>query len=128
MLVELGMQGTVIISTHIVSDVADTCRSVAIVQHGQVVAMGTPGELAARAAGRVWSGVIAPGELPEIERVCTVAASALTADGIEVRLVGTPPPHLTVRPQPPTLEDGYLALIGPTEVGATDLAVLSHAR
>jgi hypothetical protein len=32
---------------------------------------------------------------------------------MEVRLIGTPPAALRAVPQEPTLEDGYLALVGP---------------
>jgi len=42
-----------------------------------------------------------------------VAGATATPAGLEVRLVGVPPASLAVTPLGATLEDGYLALVGP---------------
>lgn len=48
---ELGHEKTVILSTHILSEVAQTCNRVLIINEGALVESGTPDELARRAEG-----------------------------------------------------------------------------
>jgi ABC-2 type transport system ATP-binding protein len=52
---ELGKEHTVILSTHILPEVSQTCRRVLIINRGRIVAEGTPDELTAQlqGAGRV---------------------------------------------------------------------------
>lgn len=49
---EMGERGIVLLSTHLVEDVATICDRVAIMSRGQVAFEGRPEELAARGAGR----------------------------------------------------------------------------
>ena len=48
---EIGKEHTVILSTHILSEVSQTCSRVLIINKGQIVATGTPDELTARLQG-----------------------------------------------------------------------------
>lgn len=121
LLADLATRSTVLFSTHIVADVASTCAELAVLQGGRIIYRGTPTGLAAQAQGRVWVATVAPERLPTIERACIVAAAAVTPAGLDLRLVGTPPSDLALTPVEPTLEDGYLALVGSaarTEAGA----------
>jgi len=113
LLAELAGTTTILLSTHIVADVASACGDLAVLQAGRVRFRGAPTALAAHASGRVWEALISPSQLPMVEAVCTVAAAAVTPEGIVARLVGTPPRDLRVRALEPSLEDGYLALLGP---------------
>ena len=45
---EVGMRGTVIVSTHLVEDVGAACARVALMEEGRIVFEGTPGQLMAR--------------------------------------------------------------------------------
>lgn len=112
LLAELATRSTVLLSTHIVADVASTCTTLAVMQRGRIVYRGTPAALVAQAQGRVWGATIPPEHLSTIERTCTVAAATATLNGLEVRLVGTAPIGLSRIALEPTLEDGYLALVG----------------
>ncbi|NLF63292.1 MAG: ATP-binding cassette domain-containing protein [Chloroflexi bacterium] len=47
---EIGAQGTVIVSTHLVEDVAAVCSDVALIDRGRIVFRGTPAELVAHGA------------------------------------------------------------------------------
>ena len=49
---DMGQRATVVVSTHLVEDVAAACTEVAVMDEGRIVFRGTPGELAARGAGR----------------------------------------------------------------------------
>jgi ABC-type multidrug transport system ATPase subunit len=111
LLAQLAGERTVVLSTHIVDDIAQTCRELAVLAHGRLVFRGTADDLTARAAGHVWTVATtgpAPGD--------GVLVSALPQPGgVRYRVVaGTPPPG--AEPSTPTLEDGYLALSRQREI------------
>jgi ABC-2 type transport system ATP-binding protein len=103
---EQGEGRTVLLSTHLTEDVMTACQRVIVLDHGGVRFSGSPADLAARARGHVWmSDARAPGAL----------ASWRTSTGLH-RHVGHPPVGADL--VEPTLEDGYLMLVG----GATTVA------
>ncbi|MEU2864516.1 ABC transporter ATP-binding protein [Streptomyces mirabilis] len=96
MIAEAGMRRTVLLSTHQTEDVAMLCHRVIVMVRGSVRFEGTPAELTARAAGRVWSSTARdPG----------ARAGWRTGTG-SFRNVGDPPKGAEL--VEPTLEDGYL--------------------
>ncbi|MEU6712304.1 ABC transporter ATP-binding protein [Nonomuraea sp. NPDC046802] len=101
---------TVLLSTHIVDDVAQTCRSLALLAKGRLAFGGTVSELLARADGRVWT-VTTPGAAPPAGRVVSVLPEGV---GMRYRVVAATPPAPDALPAEPTLEDGYLALMDDT--------------
>jgi ABC-2 type transport system ATP-binding protein len=52
MLRELGERAAVVVSTHLVEDVAAACAQVALMDRGRIVFQGTPDALAARGDGQ----------------------------------------------------------------------------
>ncbi|GGV47984.1 ABC transporter ATP-binding protein [Streptomyces griseoflavus] len=91
-----GEGRTVLLSTHQTEDVAMLCHRVVVLADGTVRFDGTPAELTARAAGRVWSST---------ERETGAKAGWRTGTG-SFRNVGDPPAGAELLA--PTLEDGYL--------------------
>jgi ABC-2 type transport system ATP-binding protein len=53
---DLGRSATVLVSTHLVEDVAAACGEVAVMYEGRFAFQGTPGELAGRGEGRAAAG------------------------------------------------------------------------
>jgi len=51
MLREIGTHGTVVVSTHLIEDVAAACGEVGLMANGQIVFRGTPRQLTARGTG-----------------------------------------------------------------------------
>jgi ABC-2 type transport system ATP-binding protein len=100
---------TVLLSTHIVDDIAQTCREVAVLAKGQLVFRGTVDELTDRARGRVWS-VVTDGRPPAEG---TVVSALPHEGGMRYRVVAPAAPDPQAHPIEPTLEDGYLALTSP---------------
>ena len=94
----LSQSSTVLMSTHNISEVAALCQSVYVIFSGRVRFAGTPAELAALAAGRVWEDDT---QDPRAIR------SWITATGA-FRHLGEPPAGAQV--VDPTLDDGYLLL------------------
>jgi ABC-2 type transport system ATP-binding protein len=103
----LGTHRTVVLSTHLVEDVAAVCTQVVVLWQGRVRFRGTPSELRALADGQVWSS-------PEDGR--GAFASWRTETGA-YRVLG-PRPAPTAEPLPPTVEDGYLLVTARSREGA----------
>ncbi|KUN80260.1 ABC transporter ATP-binding protein [Streptomyces griseoruber] len=96
LIAQAGEGRTVLLSTHQTEDVAMLCHRVVVLAGGRVRFEGTPAELTARAAGRVWSSA---------ERAPGALAGWRTGMGT-FRNIGAPPAGADLLE--PTLEDGYL--------------------
>ncbi|MEU9405228.1 ABC transporter ATP-binding protein [Streptomyces sp. NPDC048281] len=99
LIAEAGEGRTVLLSTHQTEDVAMLCNRVVVLAEGRVRFDGTPAQLTARAAGRVWSST---------ERAPGARAGWRTGTGT-FRNVGDPPTGADLLE--PTLEDGYLLVL-----------------
>jgi ABC-2 type transport system ATP-binding protein len=106
MLSQLAERRTVLLSTHIVDDVAQTCTELAVLGRGRLIYRGTVSDLTARANGNVWS-LVSSSPAPTVGTV----VSALPHDGAtRYRIVAATRPSTDAQPIVPTLEDGYVLL------------------
>lgn len=106
----LAADRTVLLSTHIVDDVAQTCPRLAVLAHGHVVFAGDANALTDTAHGRVWT-LTTPGPAPTTG---TVVNALHHPGGVQYRIVADTCPHPDADPAPPSLEDAYLALMNAT--------------
>jgi len=89
----LGRERTVVLSSHILSEVEATCERVVIINRGQIVADGTPQRLAQRFA----SGRTHEIELGVRGEAAAVEAAVRAVDGVdEVRVAGEDPEFVDV--------------------------------
>jgi ABC-type multidrug transport system ATPase subunit len=112
LLAELAEDRIVLLSTHIVEDVAVLCPRFAVIRQGRLVAQTSPGEARAAIAGKIFEGRVAPGELDRLEREHRITQAILVEGRNRVRIFapeGVPPPGF--EPVPATLEDAYLLLM-----------------
>jgi ABC-type multidrug transport system ATPase subunit len=112
LLSELAADRTVILSTHIVEDVAVLCPRFAVIRHGRLLAVTTPAEAREALAGTIYEGTVEPGEFEPLRRDRCVTQSYLVGDRNHVRVYepdGTPPQGFF--PATPNLEDAYLVLM-----------------
>jgi len=108
LLSELGHGRTVILSTHIVSDVEAIAQRIAVMRQGRLVRCAPPEELLAHAAGRVFRAVVPAERIGEVQRTVAVSNVTRRADGVHVRFVGAGDALAGAVPVEPTLEDAYL--------------------
>jgi ABC-type multidrug transport system ATPase subunit len=108
LLSELAGDRTVLLSTHIVEDIAQTSERLAVLTGGKVVFHGTSVDLIDAARGRAWTAMTA-GTRPEGN--FTVVSTLHLGSSVQYRLVGDPAPSLQATPVEPTLEDGYVWLM-----------------
>lgn len=111
LLMELGHDRVVLLSSHIVADVAATCRRVAVISRGRVLFAGDVEDLRARARGRVWTLRLPEAEYRALEPRVRVVRARPGECGIEARVVASDNPMGRGIAEEPTLEDAYLWLI-----------------
>ncbi|MBE6478622.1 MAG: ATP-binding cassette domain-containing protein [Propionibacteriaceae bacterium] len=105
LLARLGGERTVILSTHILDDVAQTCPYVFVLRDGHKTFAGPTTGLVDEARGRTW--LTAPLAAPPVDAIVVNATS--TTRGTRYRIVTRTPPA-DAEPVDPSLEDGYMAL------------------
>ena len=112
LLAELAEDRTVILSTHIVEDVAVLCPQFAVIRNGRLIARTTPREARAALEGSIFEGTVPPSELPALRRERAVTQAILVEGRHRVRIYdpsgATPAGFERVAP---TLEDAYLVLM-----------------
>ena len=107
LLSDLAGDRTVLLSTHIVEDVAQTCRNLAVLAGGRVLFRGTTTGLIERARGKVWT---AETDGPRPGGDLTVVSTLHLGDSVRYRVVGEEAgPGATA--SDPGLEDGYVSLM-----------------
>ena len=108
LLADIGEEVVVILSTHIVEDVADLCSRMAIMANGRILRHGEPQQLIATLRGRLWQCTVAKAGLPELRDRVDVLSTRRTAGQLEVKTVADQAPP-GFEPSQPSLEDVYFA-------------------
>ena len=114
LLAEIGENVVVILSTHIVEDVADLCPSMAIIAGGRIVRTGAPLQLIAAMNGRVWRKTIARNELDAHRRDHEVIATRLFGGHTVIHVLAETDPGDGFESMQGGLEDGYFSTLAGT--------------
>jgi ABC-2 type transport system ATP-binding protein len=107
----------VLLSTHIVEDVASTCQRLAILAAGRVLHAGATKGVVDAARDRTWLVHLPVGVAPQGD--LTVVSALRHSDRVSYRVVSSGAYPVEGEPVEPTLEDGYLALIRSAGPAAT---------
>jgi ABC-type multidrug transport system ATPase subunit len=75
LLSEIGEKAVVILSTHILEDVAELCKNMAIIVAGKVVVEGSPTSLVAKLAGRLWRKSVTREEVTALRKTLDVIST-----------------------------------------------------
>jgi ABC-type multidrug transport system ATPase subunit len=111
LLAEIGEQVVVILSTHIVEDVADLCQRMAIIAGGRIVGQGRPADLLAALQGRIWARTVARAELERYRTEYQVISSRLAGGETRIHVLGDGAPAAGFEPVSAGLEDVYFATL-----------------
>jgi ABC-type multidrug transport system ATPase subunit len=111
LLAEIGENVVVILSTHIVEDVADLCPAMAIISGGRIVRQGAPGELVRSLEGRVWRKSIPKAQLGDYQARYEVISSRLFAGQTVIHVLADTDPGDGFEPIGGNLEDLYFATL-----------------
>ncbi len=109
MLAEIGENVVVILSTHIVDDVADLCPRMAVLAEGRVLLEGAPLELIRATRGRIWTKAIARRELETLREQHEVLSTRLLSGRTVIHVLADRDPGNGFTAVQAGLEDVYFA-------------------
>jgi ABC-type multidrug transport system ATPase subunit len=112
LLADISQNVVVILSTHIVDDVAQLCSDMAIISKGNIVRQGAPNALTAELNGKVWRAFIEKGELDQAKSQFNVILSRLVGGRTLIHVVSDTNPGAGFEPVAPDLEDVYFTALG----------------
>ncbi|HEX2187464.1 MAG TPA: ABC transporter ATP-binding protein [Longimicrobiaceae bacterium] len=107
LLSELGENAVVILSTHIVEDVSELCRRMAIINRGRILLEAEPLAAIDALAGKVWKKVVEKDDLAPYEAAHQVISTRLLAGRTLLHVFAAERPDPSFDPVDPTLEDVY---------------------
>jgi ABC-type multidrug transport system ATPase subunit len=117
LLAEAGDSAVVIVSTHLVEEVAAICPRVALLSDGRVRLDGTPSELTAALRGRVWQCTTARNVAVEAGSELAVISRRLVTGQVVLRGLADERPSAEWSAAEPSLEDVYQVGVGEADRG-----------
>jgi ABC-2 type transport system ATP-binding protein len=111
LLADIASDVVVILSTHIVSDVADLCSNFAVINKGRVLLTGEPDAFVADIANRVWRKVVTKTEADALKMQVRVISTRLQAGHTVVRAYDDDAPGPGFERAEADLEDVYFCTI-----------------
>ncbi|MEL6708252.1 MAG: ABC transporter ATP-binding protein [Pseudomonadota bacterium] len=114
LLAEIGENVVVILSTHIVEDVADLCPNMAVLANGQIKQQGAPIDLIEKSRGTIWAKTIERGELDDYKSRYEVISTRLFAGRTIVHILSEKDPSDGFETVDGGLEDVYFSTLAAT--------------
>ncbi len=118
LLAEIGENVVVILSTHIVEDVADLCPAMAIINDGRIIRQGAPAQLVQSLKGRIWRKHIAKADLPAYGARHEVISARLYAGRTVIHVLADSDPGDGFEAIEGGLEDLYFSTLSATRRAA----------
>ena len=109
LLSEVGENSVVILSTHIVEDVAELCTRMAIIDRGEILLEAEPLKAVDDLRGMIWRRVVSKEELPALERDHAVISTKLLAGRTVARIHSDVSPGADFEAAEPDVEDVYFS-------------------
>lgn len=111
LLAEIGENVVIILSTHIVDDVADLCPRMAVLAQGRLQLEGAPHELIEQTRGRIWSKTIARDALADHRERFDVISTRLIAGSTIINVLSDNDPGDGFAAASGGLEDVYFSTL-----------------
>ncbi len=108
----IAVDKTVIIATHIVSDIEAFASQVIMLKKGRIAESGTPAELAEKSLGRVWELAVPKEQLDSLNKNYKIISINNSEESSVVRILCEKCPRENARPVTATLEDRYFDIFG----------------
>jgi ABC-type multidrug transport system ATPase subunit len=110
LLAGIGDNVVVILSTHIVDDVADLCPRMAVLANGKVQLEGEPSNLIAATHGRIWKKIIDRNQLEQFQQQYEIISTRLFAGNSVIHVLADRQPE-GFEPVEGGLEDVYFSTL-----------------
>lgn len=107
----IGENLTVILSTHIVSDVAELCNDMAIIHEGRVLMQMHPLKAIEKLKGKLWKIIVPKGEIESYFKKFKVVSSRFLHGKCMLRIFSEIIPGLEFEPLEADLEDVYFSFV-----------------
>ena len=111
LLAKIGENVVVILSTHIVEDVADLCPLMAIISEGRIVQTGAPQDLTLALAGRVWRRAVDSDALARYQAGMNVISNRLRGGQTVIHVLADAAPEAGFEAVEGGLEDLYFSTL-----------------
>ena len=111
LLTEIGENVVVILSTHIVQDVQELCKNMAIINKGKLLFAGAPNDALRSIEGQVWERTIEKVELERYAQAHHVISNKLVAGRPVIHVLSAQSPEEGFTRTSPTLEDVFFSNI-----------------
>lgn len=111
LLTEIGENVVVILSTHIVQDVQELCKNMAIINKGKLLFAGAPNDALRSIEGQVWERTIEKAELERYANTHHVISYKLVAGRPVIHVLSAQSPEEGFTRTAPTLEDVFFSNI-----------------
>lgn len=111
LLAEIGDETIVILSTHIVEDIADLCPRMAVLAGGRILLEGAPQELIAEIRGHIWQKTIDRTALDTEGDRHRVISTRLLSGRTIIHVASDTPPGAGFTPAPGSLQDVYFSTL-----------------
>lgn len=110
---QLSEGRTILLATHIVSDVSFIAKELILIKQGTLLMQKTPSELIKEIEGKVWTASVSDDRIEEIIQKFSVSNARKTDNGYDVRIVSEQSPDIVgAELTLPNLEDVYLCYLG----------------
>lgn len=110
LLVSLGEEKVIILSTHIVDDVSELCPKMAVLGQGEILLEGNPISLTHELKGRIWRKQVSQAEYRELEQHLNIISARLIAGEHVIHVMADTPPE-GFEQAPANLEDVYFSTL-----------------
>ncbi len=107
LLADVARTSTVILSTHIIDDISQSCNALAVIAQGRVLFRGSPRQLMEQMQNQIWT-IQTSGEIPQGVQIIS---TLITNDCVQYRVIGSPSTDYRAIPAVPSLEDAYIGLM-----------------
>lgn len=122
LLAEIGENVVIILSTHIVEDVADLCPKMAVIANGRIQLEGAPLDLIGKTKGTIWSKTIEREELEQYRAKYEVISTRLFAGSTIVHILSSDDPGDGFAAVNGGLEDVYFSTLAGSRRNAAEAA------
>jgi len=110
-LADLGQEGIIILSTHIVSDISSTCNNMALLLDGEVAFNGQPEELIVQAKNHVFQIEASDNDLEELKKRYSIISTIPSEQGWTVQVVADKMDGFKSKAIEPNLEHAYVYFV-----------------
>ncbi len=115
---EIGENVVVILSTHIVEDVRELCRKMAVINKGNVLTQGSPDDAIEELSGKIWKRSVEKDQLDAMHTEFEVISTRLVAGKPLIHIFSENKPDATFEATDADLEDVYFLNIARATVEA----------